>query len=385
MKYIININQEAALNSGLRLDFNDLAILDVINSFWEKAVVRQCSDGEFRWISTDLIMQELPLINFKKAWFRERISLFVSKGILKKSQDCQQKSASLYAKGALFDTLLQAEQPLLQAEQPLLQAEQQSINNINKQYQDTISGNINITPYNPPKSAEPLSAEPTEITSLSESENQNQENLFVTTKTDIINKTEIEKEKNSAKKEKEFFAESDDILPAVIQANQPAEKMPQTEKNTANTQMLLTCPTANDKSNQIATRYDDIIAWFNNQVSDSGIRKIRCFNSDREAMIRRIVKQYGWEQVKRALQNATTSKFLTGKTDAEFVADFDFIFNKKKFPRILDGFYNKTDQSVKLVADIATNGVSTVMSACSLFDKDFFKKVNDNLKNGKPL
>ena len=149
MKYIININQEAALNSGLKLDFNDLAILDVINSFWEKAVVRQCSDGEFRWISTDLIMQELPLINFKKAWFRERISLFISKGILKKSQDCQQKSASLYAKGALFDTLLQTEQPLLQTEQ-------QSINNINKQYQDTISGNINITPYNPPNSAEPL-------------------------------------------------------------------------------------------------------------------------------------------------------------------------------------------------------------------------------------
>lgn len=378
MKYIININQEAALNSGLKLDFNDLAILDVINSFWEKAVVRQCSDGEFRWISTDLIMQELPLINFKKAWFRERISLFISKGILKKSQDCQQKSASLYAKGALFDTLLQTEQPLLQTEQ-------QSINNINKQYQDTISGNINITPYNPPNSAEPLSAEPTEITSLSESENQKQENLFVTTKTDIINKTEIEKEKNSAKKEKEFFAESDEILPAVIQVNQPAEKTLQTEKNTANTQMLLTCPTANDKSTQITTRYDDIIAWFNNQVSDSGIRKIRCFNSDREAMIRRIVKQYGWEQVKRALQNATTSKFLTGKTDAEFVADFDFIFNKKKFPRILDGFYNKTDQSVKLVADIATNGVNTVMSACSLFDKDFFKKVNDNLKNGKPL
>jgi hypothetical protein len=65
MKYIVSVNQDAAVKVAPELDFGDLAIYDFIKSF---AVSGNCitiyENGKcYYWIAHTVIMQELPLLH----------------------------------------------------------------------------------------------------------------------------------------------------------------------------------------------------------------------------------------------------------------------------------------------------------------------------------
>lgn len=112
MKYTILINQEAAISSGLDLDFMDLAIFDFIKDF---ANSRHCTkvhtpNGEFFWISHKIIREELPLLGIStNRGIVKRIDRLVAAGVLVKSSQCEEYGKSLYAFGPAYDLLISKE------------------------------------------------------------------------------------------------------------------------------------------------------------------------------------------------------------------------------------------------------------------------------------
>ena len=201
---------------------------------------------------------------------------------------------------------------------------------------------------------------------------------------DTTEEVEIEKEKDCAEKEKANFDDTATNTTAVVQVIQPAEKMPQTEKNTANTantQLLLTCLTEDSTA---VVRWEETRKWFNEQVRFTKIPPVRVLNPKRKEQFSRCLRQFGRDMIRQAVQMAAKCKFLNGDNDRGWRADFDFIFNINKLPRIVEGFYDKQskpDAAAVVVQQIAEAGsVEKFNEGNPLFDPNFFKNYFNNKK-----
>lgn len=202
------------------------------------------------------------------------------------------------------------------------------------------------------------------------------------TDSDTTEEVETEKEKSSAKRENENFDDTATNTTAVVQVIRTAEKMPQTEKNTANTQLLLTCPTEDSTA---VVRWEETRKWFNEQVRFTKIPPVRVLNPKRKEQFNRCLKQFGRDMIRQAVQMAAKCKFLNGDNDRGWRADFDFIFNINKLPRIVEGFYDKLskpDAAAVVVQQIAEAGSAEKFNEGNpLFDPNFFKNYFANKNN----
>lgn len=90
-------------------------------------------------------------------------------------------------------------------------------------------------------------------------------------------------------------------------------------------------------------KWDEIREWFNGTVAsapDCKIKKIQAFNDKRKETFRKAMRTFGRDKVAEAIKKATTVPYLNGANDINWRADFDFILNPNKLPRILEGFYD---------------------------------------------
>jgi hypothetical protein len=110
MKYIVSVNQAAAVKVAPDLDFGDLAIYDFIKSF---AVSGNCitiyENGKcYYWIAHTVIMQELPLLHIStKRGIIKKIDNLINAGILEKYSKCAEMGRTFYTFGvnaALLET-----------------------------------------------------------------------------------------------------------------------------------------------------------------------------------------------------------------------------------------------------------------------------------------
>lgn len=119
------------------------------------------------------------------------------------------------------------------------------------------------------------------------------------------------------------------------------------ETDAADNTLTLTPPTAEKEKNCAKKekagadyKWDEIRDWFNGTVAHSQIPQVRALNDKRKTIFRKAMKAFGRDKVAEAVRKAATVPFLNGDNDRHWVADFDFILNENKLPRILEGFYD---------------------------------------------
>ena len=109
MKFSININQKAAVDSGLSLDIVDLAIFDFVKDFVLTRACRKVIDkyGEWYWISQKIIIEQMPVLGITtEKGMRKHINKLCNEGILERHPDCVSAKKSLYKLGEKFEELL---------------------------------------------------------------------------------------------------------------------------------------------------------------------------------------------------------------------------------------------------------------------------------------
>lgn len=99
MKFNIQINQKAIVESGFEIDVIDAIILDFMFSFSksDSIVSIRENDTDFFWFSHDNISKELPLLKLKKDSIFRRLKTLSKNGFLIQSSRSQVLGRSFYA------------------------------------------------------------------------------------------------------------------------------------------------------------------------------------------------------------------------------------------------------------------------------------------------
>lgn len=98
-------------------------------------------------------------------------------------------------------------------------------------------------------------------------------------------------------------------------------------------------------SNEMVCRTDVqrvIDAW--NGLGLGQVRKI-VQGTQREQLLKKRIKDYGVEEVLRAVENVRNSTFLNGNNSKGWVITFDWFIKPNNFPKVLDGNYAKSSNS----------------------------------------
>ena len=104
MKYTVVINQYSIMKLGLKLDFNDMAILQCIYDFAVSgyAETTKYNGDVYYWISHNLVLQELPMLGItSKRGIIAKIQKLIDAGLLIKHPACQELGRTYYAFGKL--------------------------------------------------------------------------------------------------------------------------------------------------------------------------------------------------------------------------------------------------------------------------------------------
>jgi hypothetical protein len=89
-------------------------------------------------------------------------------------------------------------------------------------------------------------------------------------------------------------------------------------------------------------KYNDFMVYFNSNVKD--IPKIRELTDKRKKLLKVILETYTKDDIQKVIMLCSQSDFLQGKIKSSghenWIADFDFIFKRDNFIKILEGKYN---------------------------------------------
>ncbi len=162
MKYNIYINQYAAHSMGLKVDFDDLIILDVISSgILSGHYVRTIVDNiDYYWIQPKAIINEIPLMGITSASsLRRRIDNLVNAGLLERCPDNEVLNKCFVKLGSRYEEYVfsKMNNPAQKRAGTLLKNEQGlNIDNIYTRDSNNIitTTDNTITPYNPPEGEE---------------------------------------------------------------------------------------------------------------------------------------------------------------------------------------------------------------------------------------
>ncbi len=90
--------------------------------------------------------------------------------------------------------------------------------------------------------------------------------------------------------------------------------------------------------------WEKFVLFFNTAMRNKTIPKIRGFHlaEHRKRTIRARINEYGKDAVVEVVKKAAASSFLNGGGDKGFVADIDWMMGPRNFPKILDGFYDRS-------------------------------------------
>ena len=80
-----------------------------------------------------------------------------------------------------------------------------------------------------------------------------------------------------------------------------------------------------------------------NSLGLGQIRKV-VSGTERERLLKKRIKDYGIDDVLRAIENVRTSKFLNGNNSKGWIITFDWFIKPNNFPKVLDGNYESDQQ-----------------------------------------
>lgn len=148
MKRTLLINQQAAVESGLDVDFIDLIIFDYIKDFANSSKIMRVQIGinQYFWLSHVKIMEDLPLLGIKtKMGIMKRLERLINAELLLKAPESQQAQKSLYCFGPKYDALISTEKSFTPQNESLEGSKQNFRGPINKSLEDNyISDNLFI-------------------------------------------------------------------------------------------------------------------------------------------------------------------------------------------------------------------------------------------------
>lgn len=84
-----------------------------------------------------------------------------------------------------------------------------------------------------------------------------------------------------------------------------------------------------------------IDAW--NSLGLGQVRKV-VSGTQREQLLKKRIKDYGIDDVLRAIENVRSSKFLNGNNNKGWIITFDWFLKPNNFPKVLDGNYESDQQ-----------------------------------------
>lgn len=121
-----------------------------------------------------------------------------------------------------------------------------------------------------------------------------------------------------------------------------------TNKNDKNERMKEIYRVSNDTS--LHSDEQRVVDEWNSLADDIGIKKVIKVNdgTNRKKMLSARVKQYGADEVIRAIGNIRNSDFLQGGSRSGFVINFDWFLRPNNFPKVLEGNYDNKKSKVSV-------------------------------------
>lgn len=106
-----------------------------------------------------------------------------------------------------------------------------------------------------------------------------------------------------------------------------------------------------DKHKDQQIDYDGLKRFFNESIekANSTIKPISRMTDKRKHLVNARCKEYGKEAIMAVIKKAVKSEFLNGKNNRAWIANFDWLFDVNKFPKVFEGIY---DFEVKTEAQI---------------------------------
>ena len=119
-------------------------------------------------------------------------------------------------------------------------------------------------------------------------------------------------------------------------------------KNDKNVRMKEIYKVSNDTS--LHSDEQRVVDAWNSLADDIGIKKIVKVNegTNRKKMLSARIKQYGADEVIKAISNIRNSDFLQGSSRSGFVINFDWLLRPNNFPKVLEGNYDNKKSKVSV-------------------------------------
>lgn len=119
-------------------------------------------------------------------------------------------------------------------------------------------------------------------------------------------------------------------------------------KNDKNVRMKEIYKVSNDTS--LHSDEQRVVDAWNSLADDIGIKKVVKVNegTNRKKMLSARIKQYGADEVIRAIGNIRNSDFLQGGSRSGFVINFDWFLRPNNFPKVLEGNYDNKKSKVSV-------------------------------------
>lgn len=86
--------------------------------------------------------------------------------------------------------------------------------------------------------------------------------------------------------------------------------------------------------------YEDFKNHYNKWATENGFPCVKVMTDARRTATKSILNEFSRDDIDKVLSICATSDFLKGANEKSWRADFDFIFKKGKFVRILEGSYD---------------------------------------------
>jgi hypothetical protein len=129
------------------------------------------------------------------------------------------------------------------------------------------------------------------------------------------------------------------VNPPIVPRRDQLENLFPEEKKDIPSEQVITGSEEKEKSS--AKKEKEIIDCFHE--SCSGLPKVQIVTQSRRKSINARICDYGIEKVKEVIKLAGESKFLAGNNRNEWTADFDWILKPTNFVKILEGNYKDKD------------------------------------------
>ena len=93
----------------------------------------------------------------------------------------------------------------------------------------------------------------------------------------------------------------------------------------------------NKKEN--SSEINSVIENWNKKAEDLNLKKIKLMNDVRKRKLKKIIKDFGEENIRKAIDKIEFSNFLRGENNRGWKIDFDFLIRSDKLTQILEDKY----------------------------------------------